>query len=104
MILGNRIANAHLLVKFNAWTSQWLLKYNPQVNHRTNLFRWTFYQKISRIHVADRVVYNCDSILLFEERHLLQRRRVSYYILLQFRNSIIDGIDGNKRLCEYYVH
>ena len=45
--------------------------------------------------MADCVVYNCDSILLFEERHLLQRRRVSYYILLQFRNSIIDGIDGN---------
>ena len=25
--------------------------------------------------VADRVVYNCDSILLFEERHLGKRRQ-----------------------------
>ena len=27
--------------------------------------------------VADRVVYNCDSILLFEERHLGKRRQTS---------------------------
>ena len=37
VILGSRRANAHLLVKFNVWTSQMLLKYNPQVNHRTSL-------------------------------------------------------------------
>ena len=49
------------------------------------------------------VVFSCSCLSLisrlFNYVHFfsLQRRRVSYYILLQFRNSIIDG---NKRLCE----
>ena len=37
VILGSRRASAHLLVKFNAWTSVRFSKYNPQVNHLTSL-------------------------------------------------------------------
>ena len=35
--VAGRRANAHLLVKFNAWMSQRLLNSNPQLNHRTHL-------------------------------------------------------------------
>ena len=104
-MLRSRRANAHLLVKFNAWTSQRLLNRNPvfKFNQGTQkYFRWVRYsQSRSRVPVANELM---NSLMRKWFRLLKSFHKMNNLIFIFSLDSIIECLFDYSFFKNYTFH
>ena len=106
-IMNDILKATHLALNNNNSYCYYSFVLSTELFYEVQVIKFLHVNRQLKVFYRLAVVFSCSCLSLISRLFMftfpLQRRRVSYYTLFQFINSINDGIDGNKRLRKYYV-